>query len=430
MNKKLIYTTLLLTFSLLVTAQSKIWSLQECIDTALEQSLEEQVRQLEVKRAERSKTSLIHYWLPTVNLAGNHSYNFGSTIDPATNGRVSSNILYDNFYLNASVNVLDFNNLALKSKSKLELEKAEAERKVFENEYKLQIAESYYQALYTQELVKIKSEQLKNSKNNLDRVLKEVEIGSKPKSDEYDMQLSYKSEQAQLVDSEQQLVLLKLQLFQLINKTDVEVQEIVLEDFSSGTIDKEIQNPKLDLAETNFKISKKTILQYRANSLPSLSAYYQFSTFYYKPLNQPDVAVSDLQTQLQDNKNHQIGLQLNIPIFNGFRNSKQIASAKIETEKSKVQMTFEKQQLEKQLALENERKEQYKQLESRFSDVLDFAKLSYRTSQSKFESGKIEAVTFNSVKNQLLQSQYDVLKNQLMIRFTTIKMNLLKYNEL
>lgn len=430
MNKKLIYTTLLLTFSLLVTAQTKIWSLQECIDTALEQSLEEQIRQLEVKRAERSKTSLIHYWLPTVNLVGNHSYNFGSTIDPATNGRVSSNILYDNFYLNASVNVLDFNNLALKSKSKLELEKAEAERKVFENEYKLQIAESYYQALYTQELVKIKSEQLKNSKNNLDRVLKEVEIGSKPKSDEYDMQLSYKSEQAQLVDSEQQLVLLKLQLFQLINKTDVEVQEIVLEDFSSGTIDKEIQNPKLDLAETNFKISKKTILQYRANSLPSLSAYYQFSTFYYKPLNQPDVAVSDLQTQLQDNKNHQIGLQLNIPIFNGFRNSKQIASAKIETEKSKVQMTFEKQQLEKQLALENERKEQYKQLESRFSDVLDFAKLSYRTSQSKFESGKIEAVTFNSVKNQLLQSQYDVLKNQLMIRFTTIKMNLLKYNEL
>ncbi|AWM13855.1 hypothetical protein DI487_08280 [Flavobacterium sediminis] len=430
MNKKLIYTTLLLTFSLLVTAQAKIWSLQECIDTALEQSLEEQIRQLEVKRAERSKTSLIHYWLPTVNLAGNHSYNFGSTIDPATNGRVSSNILYDNFYLNASVNVLDFNNLALKSKSKLELERAEAERKVFENEYKLQIAESYYQALYTQELVKIKSEQLKNSKNNLDRVLKEVEIGSKPKSDEYDMQLSYKSEQAQLVDSEQQLVLLKLQLFQLINKTDVEVQEIVLEDFSSGTIDKEIQNPKLDLAETNFKISKKTILQYRANSLPSLSAYYQFSTFYYKPLNQPDVAVSDLQTQLQDNKNHQIGLQLNIPIFNGFRNSKQIASAKIETEKSKVQMTFEKQQLEKQLALENERKAQYKQLESRFSDVLDFAKLSYRTSQSKFESGKIEAVTFNSVKNQLLQSQYDVLKNQLMIRFTTIKMNLLKYNEL
>ncbi len=430
MNKKGIYIVFLFAFSFLAVGQTKVWSLQECIDTALTQSLEEQIKQLEVKRAERSKTSLIHYWLPTINLAGNHSYNFGSTIDPSTNGRVSSNILYDNFYLNASVNILDFNNLALKSRSKLQLEKAKAERAVFENEYKLQIAESYYQALYAQELVTIKKEQLKNSKNNLERVLKEVEIGSKPKSDEYDMQLSYTLEETQLLESEQQLTLLKIQLFQLINKTDVEVQKNVLEDFSSESIDKEIQNLKLDLAEASFKINKKSILQYRSNSLPSLSAYYQFSTFYYKPLNQPDVIVNNLQTQLQDNKNHQIGLQLNIPVFNGFRNSKQVASAKIETEKTKVQMAFEKQQLEKQLTLENEKKEQYQQLQEGFQQVVDFAKLSYKTSQAKFESGKIEAITFNSVKNQLLQSQYDVLKNQLMIQFTTIKMNLLKYNEL
>ena len=127
MNKKFIYIVFSFAFSVLVAGQTKVWSLQECIDTALTQSLEEQIKQLEVKRAERSKTSLIHYWLPTVNFAGNHSYNFGSTIDPATNGRVSSNILYDNFYLNASVNILNFNNLSLKSKSKLDLEKAKGE---------------------------------------------------------------------------------------------------------------------------------------------------------------------------------------------------------------------------------------------------------------------------------------------------------------
>ncbi|MDK2772065.1 MAG: TolC family protein [Flavobacterium sp.] len=430
MNKKFIYIVFSFAFSVLVAGQTKVWSLQECINFALTQSLEEQIKQLEVKRAERSKTSLIHYWLPTVNFAGNHSYNFGSTIDPATNGRVSSNILYDNFYLNASVNMLDFKNLALKSRSKLELEKANAERAVFENEYKLQIAESYYQALYAQELVTIKKEQLKNSKNNLDRVVKEVEIGSKPKSDEYDMQLSYTSEETQFLESEQQLKLLKLQLFQLINKTDVAVNDVLLEDFNSQLMEDEVKNPKLDLAAINYKLNKKSILQFRSNVLPTLSAYYQFSTFYYKPLNQPDIIVSNLQTQLQDNKNHQVGLQLNIPVFNGFRNNKQIASAKIETEKAKVQMTFERQQLDKQLVLENEKKKQYQQLQKNLQEVVSFAKLSYRTSQSKFESGKIEAITFNSVKNQLLQSQYDILKNTLMLQFTTIKINLLQSNSL
>ncbi|MEZ4788145.1 MAG: TolC family protein [Flavobacterium haoranii] len=430
MNRKVLYIVFSFAFSVFAIGQTKVWSLQECINFALTQSLEEQIKQLEVKKAERSKISLIHYWLPTINFTGNHSYNFGSTIDPATNGRVSSNILYDNFYLNASVNILNFNNLSLKSKSKLDLEKANAERAVFENEYKLQIAESYYQALYAQELVTIKKEQLKNSKNNLDRVVKEVEIGSKPKSDEYDMQLSYTSEETQLLESEQQLTLLKLQLFQLINKTDVAVNDVLLEDFNSQLMEDEVKNPKLDLAAINYKLNKKSILQFRSNVLPTLSAYYQFSTFYYKPLNQPDIIVSNLQTQLQDNKNHQVGLQLNIPVFNGFRNNKQIASAKIETEKAKVQMTFERQQLDKQLVLENEKKKQYQQLQKNLQEVVSFAKLSYRTSQSKFESGKIEAITFNSVKNQLLQSQYDILKNTLMLQFTTIKINLLQSNSL
>lgn len=131
MNRKVLYIVFSFAFSVFAIGQTKVWSLQECINFALTQSLEEQIKQLEVKKAERSKISLIHYWLPTINFTGNHSYNFGSTIDPATNGRVSSNILYDNFYLNASVNILNFNNLSLKSKSKLDLEKANAERAVF-----------------------------------------------------------------------------------------------------------------------------------------------------------------------------------------------------------------------------------------------------------------------------------------------------------
>ena len=82
------------------------------------------------------------------------------------------------------------------------------------------------------------------------------------------------------------------------------------------------------------------------------------------------------------------------------------------------------------MVLENEKKKQYQQLQKNLQEVVSFAKLSYRTSQSKFESGKIEAITFNSVKNQLLQSQYDILKNTLMLQFTTIKINLLQSNSL
>lgn len=433
MNRVSLHIAIFFAFVTLATGQTQVWPLQKCIDMALEQSLENQIKQLEVKRTERAKTNMLHYYLPTIGLYGNHSYNFGSTIDPATNGRVSSNILYDNFYLNASVNLLNFNDLANQATSKLSVAKANAEKAVFENEYKLQIVESYYQALYTQELVAVAEQQLQNTQQNLNRIIDEVTLGKKPKSDEYDMKLSFKTEEKQLIENKQQLKLLKTQLFQLINKVDVLVDEVLLEETLAKTefqTDTEFSNPKITLSEINYNLAQKSILSTKSNQLPTLSAFYQFSSFYYKPLNQPDIIVDNFSRQMGDNKNHQVGLQLSIPVFNGFKNSKQTVSAKIETEKSKTQIEFQKQELTKQINLESEKKNQYTQLQSQLQSIVEYAQLSYRTSQSKFESGKIEATTFTSVKNQLLQSQYDVLKNKLMLQFTDLKINLLQLNNL
>src|SRR5574343_570326 len=163
MNNK---TALLVSlFFLCFTAwgQNNTWPLQKCIEKGIENNLEIKIRQLEIKRVQKSRSSIINSILPTINLIGNQSYNFGSTIDPSTNGRVSSNIQYDNFYINANMNLIDFNAYANREKSKIDIEKAKVDKEVIENEYKLQILESYYQALYTQELAKIQREQLKNA---------------------------------------------------------------------------------------------------------------------------------------------------------------------------------------------------------------------------------------------------------------------------
>lgn len=136
--------------------------------------------------------------MPSVNLFGDQSYNFGSTIDPSTNGRVSSNIQFDNFYINAKMNLIDFGMFFTVQKEKIDIEKAKAEKEIIENEYKLQVLESFYQALFTQELLTIQKLQLDNSLFNLNRIRKEVDLGSKPKSDLYDMQLSFSQEENEL----------------------------------------------------------------------------------------------------------------------------------------------------------------------------------------------------------------------------------------
>ncbi|MFY7740575.1 MAG: TolC family protein [Flavobacterium sp.] len=415
-------------------SQEQTWPLQKCIDLALQNNLELQIKQLEIKRTQKVKNSIVNQMLPAVNLYGDQSYNFGSTIDPSTNGRVSSNIQYDNFYINARMSLIDFNSLATLKKEKNDIAKAKVEKEIIENEYKLQLLESYYQALFTQELLKIQKEQFLNTEFNFDRVKKEVAIGSKPKSDLYDMQLSYSQEEKRVLETEQLFYMQKRQLFQLMNVVGVPIEDVLLVPYmgqkkSQSSFDGFI-NLKIKFAEFRYQENKDVLAIQRNSKLPILSGYYTFSTFYYRPLNSPSVGVDNFDTQLENNKNHQVGVQLSVPLFNGFRTQKKIASSKIELEKSRLAVEQEKQKLDKQIEIETQYHQNHEQLQAKLKEILNYAKASFTTTQAKFVSGKVDAFVLSSVKNLLLTSSFDVLKNSLQLEYVDLKINLLSNNQL
>lgn len=431
---KILLSLLLVVSGNCANGQENLWPLQKCLDVALQNNIEVKLRQLEVKRTQKAKNSVLSQMLPAVNLFGEQSYNFGSTIDPSTNARVSSNIQYDNFYINAQMNLIDFNAFANVQKNKIDIERAKAEQEIIENEYKLQVLESYYEALFTQELVRIQKEQMINTEFNLDRITKEVNIGSKPKSDLYDMQLNWAQEQKRLLETQQLAIIQKMQLFQLMNYTSVEITTVVLEPYlasDSQTVSvTSFNNPKIKFAELNFKSSQNAVRLQKSQLMPTLSSYYTFSSFYYKPLNQPEVEVANFNNQLGDNKQHQVGIQLRVPVFSGFRNHKKVLETKIENEKNKLKIDQEKQKISQQIALENQNKINSLELKENLNQTLSYAQSSFTTTQSKFISGKVDAVVFSSVKNQLLSLQYDVLKNNLQLQYIDLKINLIQNNQL
>jgi outer membrane protein len=433
MSKKIIFTVVFLAFCALVSAQDTSWSLTRCMETGLHNTIEMKIRQLEIKRTEKSHNSVLSRMLPTVDLNRQQGYIFGSTIDPATNARVSSSFQSDNFYLNARTNLIDFGAFANAQKDKLNIEQAIAEKEVVENEYKLQILESYYQALYTQELLKIQEEQFVQATFNLDRVTKEVAIGSKPQSDLYDMQLSFSEEENRNLETEQLYAIKKMELFQLMNVSDASLSDaIVLESYfnerATEDLDLGIYNPKIKLAELQYKNSLKSIRVERALNLPVLSAYYGFSSFYYKTLNQMNSNTDAFFTQLEANKSQQIAMLLTIPIFNGFRNTKKISASKIVSEKTKLVIEQTKQLLNNQIELENQNKRNYTQFQDKLNQKKSYAKAFLATTQAKFESGKVEAILYSLVKNQFISAQYEVLKNELQLQYIDLKINLLKNN--
>lgn len=412
--------------------QENSWSLTRCFETALQNNIEIKIRQLEIKRTQKLQYSVLNRMLPTVNLYGEQRYSFGSTIDPSTNGRVSSNIQNDNFYINARTNLIDFSAFANAKKDKISIEIAKAEKEVIENEYKLQLLESYYQTLYTQELLKIQKEQLKQASFNLDRISKEFALGSKPQSDLYDMQLSFSEEENSYLETQQLYGIKKMQLFQLINVSNVETDAVILEiyfDENTADIIKETHsNPKIKLAEFQYQNSLKSIHLEQANNLPVLSAYYGYSTFYYKNIKEASDLSDSFSTQLSDNKNQEVGMQLMIPVFNGFRNNKKIIASKIESEKAKLVINQEKQELDKQVVLEEQNKNNCLLLQEKLNDRLCFAKASFTTMQAKFTNGRVEAILYSSVKNKFLSAKYDLIKNSLQLQYIMLKINLLQNN--
>lgn len=431
MNKTSFLISLCL-FSSFCFAQETNWTLQKCIALGIENNLAIKIQQLEIKRNQKTKVSMLNELLPQVNIYGNQSYNFGSTIDPSTNGRVSSNIQYDNFYLSAQMNLLDFSKIAEAQKDKITIEIAMAEKEIIENEYKLQVLESFYQTLFTQELQKIQEIQLQNSKYNLDRISKEVTIGSKPKSDLYDIQFNYAQEEKRFLETQQLLTIQKTQLFQLINYKDLNIETVVLEHTIANLENdlENLKNPKIKAALLALEKSEKAINFQRANNLPTLSTFYQLASFYYKPLNQPEIVVDNFSNQIGNNKNQQVGVQISIPVFNGFKNNRAITAAKIDSEKSKLKIEQEKNSLYQQLELEQKNKKNLESIQAKLIEIENFARASFTTTQAKFTTGVIDVFSYSMAKNNWLTSLYEVIKNKLQLQYIAFKMNLIKTNTL
>lgn len=284
-------------FTLQPAIAQHMLNLQQCLESGLKNTPEFQIKQLDILSAEAMHRSTVLEYLPSVSLDGTHTYNIGSVIDPATNNRVSSRIQSDNFALSAQMNVLNFNIFTSAGRTKIAALKAKSDKEAAAAEYALTVLDNYVNVLYTQELLEIQQDQFKNAVFNLNRINKEVELGKLPKSNLYDMQMSYSQEESTMLQTQQLLYNQKLILLQIINDTANKPENVVLDNISTDTSIESLTvghmlkkslviSPAVRAAEFKQDFIEKDIVLQRNNFLPVISAFYNYSSFYYLPLNQ------------------------------------------------------------------------------------------------------------------------------------------------
>ncbi len=412
-------------------AQEKLWTLQECIQYAIDNNIQikQQVLQTmyQENALEQSKLNL----LPTINGQASHNYSFNRTLDQTTYQYVDQNGQSNQFYVGGSLNLFNgLQNYNTIRRNKYQLMASELDLQSIKDNISLNIALAYLQILLNNELVTATDNQLQITRQQIEKTKKMFEAGSIARGNLLQIEAQAASEELQLINLKNQLDISYLTITQMLELESPEGFRIVAPEISidtntviSGNI-KDIfgqaqgLRPEIKSAELNLNASEYDLKIAQGARSPRLSMSHSVSTMYsnirQKFLNLDPVTSMPLygdypfSEQLHDNLNYGLGFTLNVPILNGWQVNKNISNSKISIDNYRY-------------TLEGEKKRLYKNIQQAYADAVAALKKysasmkavtsmeeSFRYTEQKFDVGMVTPVDYNAAKTQLLNAQSDM----------------------
>ena len=178
------YLVLVCLFGLIGTIAhgQETWSLEKCIDYAIDNSIGVKRAIIGVEQAavdlKRTKFSR----LPNLNIGNTTGLNFGRFVDPTTNTFIQNNIISNSWGLSSNATLFNANRINNQVKrANIDLQTASYSAKEISNNIALNIANAYLNILLAEEQLENANKGLELSEAELDRTQKLIEAGSLPK---------------------------------------------------------------------------------------------------------------------------------------------------------------------------------------------------------------------------------------------------------
>ena len=234
--KKLIILLTAVCGTITATAQ-KQWTLEECINYALQNNITLQKARLQQQSAIEDVKGSRAALLPSLSAGSNHSLGYSpwkdADIATVTNGQVNAKV--NKSYYNGSYSVngqwtvwngnRNHNNVKV---SELAEQQAELSTAETANTIQERIAQLYVQCLYLNEAIKVSQSSLETSRKNEERGQQMVDVGKMSKADLAQLTAQRATDEYNVVETQSQLANYKLQLKQQLELTDTEEFDIVV----------------------------------------------------------------------------------------------------------------------------------------------------------------------------------------------------------
>lgn len=413
-----------------VAAQDSVkqWTLQECLDYALENNIQLQksrndylsgVEDTKMAKAARlpslsvtSSQGFTNYPSASASFSDSHSGSYGFSSRNSYTGTYGINAgltLYNGGKLQTAVKRQNLQN---------QIDALSVEESA--NDIRVAIVQAYMQALYAREAVEIAINTAKTSEAQRDRAREMFQAGSISQVDLAQLESQYQSDAYQVVVARTSLDNYKLQLKQLLELDITDQIELSAPEINESAVTRVLPDktqiyatatenmPEIKRGELAVEAADLDIRQARAGFYPSLGLTASVGTGHMSGNHY------ESGSQIWNRFNENVGLSLSIPIFSNRQNRTATNKARIAAASSRL----DQQDLLKTLLRE---------VETAYLDAVSaqsqyvaanekerYARQSYELTDEQFRVGMKNTVELITAQNEWSAAQQEVLQAKYM----------------
>jgi outer membrane protein len=382
------FTLLVLPMAFSVMAQQP-WTLEQCMKRAEERNLDLRNAALDADLASKAHEQAYWSFLPNLNGAATHGYNWGKTIDQYTNTFATDRVRTNNLYLSSDVTLFQGGRKHQELKqAKLNEQAAQKGLEAVRNDIATAVVRAYLDLLGLREQQRSAEDQAAATRDQSAVTQALLDAGRVARADLLDIQSQLAQEEYTVVDLQIQAEKAKLTLAQLMQLTGPEMAGFDIEAPAIGELavaeptatEEEVLrkviavDPGYAQVDLNARSTEHAIAIARSSALPSVSFNASLGTGYsgrnfetvgepvpdgsiligatednvpvYAPSFSQNTRVKSFSQQLNDNLNESVGFTLSVPIFNNMGNRYAADQARIQHEKAKNAVEAERNILE------------------------------------------------------------------------------------
>ena len=442
--------------SVAVQGQSKKWTLEECVRYAIQNNISIKQVELDTQTALIDKRGAVGSFLPSLNASASHSWNIGLNQDITTGLLQNQTTQFTSAGANVGIDIYrglqNQNNLR---KANLSIIASKYQLVKMQEDVALNVANAFLQVLFNKENLKVQKVQLEINEKQYNRSEELVKAGSIPRGDLLDVKATVASNNQNIIVAENALLISRLSLAQLLQLKDFESFDVVddtvatdenniLGESPSFIYQKALENKiELKIAQTNLEISQKNVEIAQGAFQPTLQGFYSFNSRvaysdrvagvvpntanptsvvgFVEGTNQNVLSPNFTRVlggptpffdQFSNNKGQSFGVQLSIPVFNGFSVRNNVDRSKVNLEKSKIALEQQNLDLQRNVftafADANGALNAYKSS----TVALEARQGAYDYAKEKYDVGLMNSFDFNQAQTLLTNAQSDVIRTK------------------